>query len=336
MAISFDCGTYNLVCTTKDEKGNYIHNKEVNAFLEIPLEDKFVFNMMKMAGVALIERNKVAYALGEAAVRMACIMSNFELRRPMKDGCVNPSEKDAFEILNIMIHSLLEGNVKRDKEVLYYSVPSNSISGDTDAEFHKKILQSIFKAYESEEGYIVNANPINEGLALVYAELGKEKRYTGIGVSCGGGMVNVCFAMYGNPVFQFSIVDSGDWIDKQAAKSTGESIAFINQEKMKIDLTKSPSGIIERAIQTQYRIMIEKTVNSIKQGLETVNKKTKTPDGVDIVIAGGTSMPNGFDLVFKEVMNEVGMPIKINSVIRPLDPLYSVSRGCLIAAENAL
>lgn len=47
------------------------------------------------------------------------------------------------------------------------------------------------------------------------------------------GMVNICYAMYGNPVFSFSIVNSGDWIDKQAAKATGESISFINKEKTK-------------------------------------------------------------------------------------------------------
>ena len=63
--------------------------------------------------------------------------------------------------------------------------------------------------------------------------------YTGIGISFGAGMVNLCFSMFGNPVFTFSIVNSGDWIDRQAAKATGETIAFINTEKAKVDEEQS-------------------------------------------------------------------------------------------------
>ena len=92
MAIGFDVGTYNLVCCNRDEKGNFVYKREVNAFLEMPLDNDFVFNMMKMAGVPLIHREdaNVAYALGEAAVNIAYTMTQLDLKRPMKDGCVNP------------------------------------------------------------------------------------------------------------------------------------------------------------------------------------------------------------------------------------------------------
>lgn len=333
MAISFDVGTYNLVSCTRDEKNNFVYKREVNAFLELPLENRFVFNMMKSAGVPLIERDKVAYALGEAAVNMAYTMSQLELKRPMTNGCVNPKERDAFQILSIMIHSLLDG-VKQDKETLYYTVPANSINEDTDADYHQRILDAIFKAFKSETGLTVTPHHINEGLALIYAELGK-KAYTGISASFGGGMVNICYALFGNPVFSFSIVNSGDWIDKMAAKATGESIAFINKEKTKVDLTKVPTGLVERAIQTQYRLMIEHAVSGIKKGLENVQKTVRSDGEIDFVVAGGTSSPNGFTELFKEVLGQAQLPIKIGDVTRPTDPLYSVARGALIAAESA-
>lgn len=333
MPIGFDCGTYNLVCCSRDENNNFSYKREVNAFLEIPLENRFVFNMMKSAGVPLIERDNVAYALGEAAVNMAYTMSQIELKRPMTHGCVNPKEKDAFQIMSVMMHSLMDG-VKKDKEVLYYSVPANAINQDTDADYHQRILEAIFKAYKNESGYGVDAQPINEALALVYAELAN-KAYTGIGVSCGAGMVNVCFAMYGNPVFSFSIVNSGDWIDKQAAKATGENIAFINVEKTKIDLTKPPATLVERAINTQYRLMIEHTVTGIKKGFADITKTVRTDMPVDVVIAGGTSSPNGFSDLFKETLEQTSLPIKVGEIVRPGDPLYSVARGCLAAAEAA-
>lgn len=331
--IGFDCGTYNLVSSKRDSDGNFSNKREINAFLEIPLENRFVFEMMKTAGVPLIERGDVGYALGEAAVNMAYTMSTLELKRPMSAGCVNPKEKDAFQILNIMIHSLI-GEPSKDKELLYYSVPANAINEETDAEYHNKVLKAIFNAFKSSEGLVVDAHPINEALALVYAELGK-KAFTGVGVSCGAGMVNVCYAMYGNPIFQFAIVNSGDWIDKQSAKATGETPTFINKEKTKVDLAKAPTNLVERAIQTQYRIMIENTVTEIKKGLANAGKSVHSDVPVDIIVAGGTSSPPGFDKLFRDTVMQANLPIKVGDVIRPEEPLYSVAKGCLIAAEAA-
>lgn len=334
MSIGFDVGTYTLICATKDKNNEYAYDKEINAFLEISLEDRLVLQMMKSVDVPVIERTKKAYALGEKAVRMAYTLSQLELKRPMQDGCVNPKEKDAFEILNIMIHSLIEGNVKEDKETLYYSVPANALNEETDADYHSKVLESIFKAYKSDNGLTVNPHPINEGLALVYAEL-KDKNYTGLGISYGSGMCNLCYAMFGVPVFQFALVNAGDWIDKMAAKATGESTTFINQEKTKINLSKDPKDLVERAIQTQYRIMIEKTINGIKKGLSETGKKARSDKPIDLVIAGGTSMPEGFDVLFRDVIKQSNLPLDIGTIVRPSDPLFSVSRGCLIAAENS-
>lgn len=332
--IGFDCGTYNLVVCKRGKDNKFEYKKEVNAFLEIPLDNRFVFNMMKNAGVPLIERDDVAYALGQRAVDIAYTMPSLDLKRPMIHGCVNPKETHSFQIMSIMIHSLLD-ELNQDKETLYYSVPANAINEETDADYHGKVIDAIFKAFQDEHGYSVKANPINEGLALVYSELGA-KAYTGIGISFGAGMVNLCFSMYGAPVFSFAIVNSGDWIDKMAAKATGESITFINKEKTKINLTEEPKNMVERAIQTQYKLMIEKTVVCIKQGLTNEHKKARPDGAIDIVIAGGSSSPVGFDVLFEQIVREAKLPISIDKIVKPIDPLFSVSKGCLIAAENAM
>ena len=336
MAIGYDVGTFNLVCCKRNGKGEFNCKRQVNAFLSIPLENDFVFNMMETAGVALIKREdvKMAYAVGERAVDMAYAMTQLELKRPMKDGCINPKEQDAFEIMKIMLHSLLD-NVEKDKEILCYCIPANAINQETDADYHRKVVEAMFKAFKSDKGFTVDARPINEGMALVYSEL-KDKMFTGIGVSCGAGMVNVAFSLFGAPVFTFALVNSGDWIDKMAAKATGETIAFINKTKMKIDLTKEPNNLVERAIRTQYELMIEKTVIGIKNGLEGNKEKNAKLDApVDFVVAGGTSSPPGFKELFEKLLREAKLPVQIGSVIKPADPLYAVARGCLIAAENA-
>ena len=337
MNFGFDAGTYHIA-TCKRKDGNFIYKKEVNAFIEMPLDNRFVFNMMKNAGVPLIEdkESNVGYALGEAAVNMAYTMNQIELKRPMKDGCLNPKERHAQQIMNVMAHSLI-GEIDEPNTKLYYSIPANAINQETDADYHSKVLQAMFKAYTSEKGYKLDAHPINEALALVYAELGN-KAWTGIGVSLGAGMVNLCYAIYGAPVFQFSIVNSGDWIDKMASKAIGEeTTTYVNKEKMNADLTvENPDTLVQRAIKAQYEIMIQNTVQGIKKGIEQAGAKARSENPIDIIVAGGTSMPKGFDVLFAKILEQAQLTnIKIGSVIRPEDPLFSVARGCLIAAENA-
>ena len=334
--IGFDTGTYNLVCCRRNEKNEFTYKREVNAFIELPLDNRFVFNMMKKAGVPLIERPEagVAYALGEAAVNIAYSMNQVELKRPMKDGCLNPKEKYAQQIMSIMMHGLLD-QLTTDNEPLVYCIPANAVNEETDAKYHDKILAAVFKAFEDEKNRKVNAIPINEAQALVYAEL-ESKAYTGIGISFGAGMVNLCYTKFGQPIFQFSIVNSGDWIDKMAAKATGESPAFINKEKTKVDLSTNPDSLVLRAVKAQYEIMIATTVTEIKKGMATVGNKARSENPVDIVIAGGTSSPKGFDTLFEEQVLKAGLPIEIGKVIRPVDPLYSVARGCLRAAEESV
>jgi actin-like ATPase involved in cell morphogenesis len=87
-AIGADMGTYNIVMCRRTAENEFSYKREVNAFLQMPLENRFVFNMMKNAGVPLIEQPEanLAYALGESAVNMAYTMNQIELKRPMKDG----------------------------------------------------------------------------------------------------------------------------------------------------------------------------------------------------------------------------------------------------------
>lgn len=335
MSLGFDVGTYNLVCCRRTADGNFDYDDMINAFIEVDLADDYTYNMMSDAEMPLIKRTDVkkAYGLGANAVKMAYALKNLHMRRPMKDGCVNPQEVDAFEILNIMVHNLI-GEISSDREILYYSVPANAINEETDANYHGKLLGNIFNAYRSSQGWTVDPRPINEGMALVYAEL-KAKKYCGLGISFGAGMVNVAFGLYGTEAFKFSIVNSGDWIDKRAAKVTGKDIPYINKKKMEIDLSQPAANLVDRAIAMQYELMIEATVTNIKQGLDLNTDKSRLEDPVDIVISGGTASPPGFKELFEKIARGADLPLQIGEIIRPQDPLYSVALGCLLAAESA-
>jgi hypothetical protein len=123
-----------------------------------------------------------------------------------------------------------------------------------------------------------------------------------------------------------------------ASKAIGEeTTTYVNREKMHADLTiDNPETLVQRAIKAQYEIMIQNTVQGIKKGVEEAGNKARSEQPIDIIIAGGTSMPKGFDVLFRKILDQAKITtMKIGEVIRPKDPLYSVARGCLIAAENA-
>ena len=329
MPIGLDIGTYNIIKTIRDDKKNIESTRQINAFFTIPIEHNFILGMMRETGVPVVERGNTAYVLGEAATEIALTMGK-EFRRPMEAGVLSIKEREAFDILAVIVKSMI-GKISANKEALVYSVPADAINATTNAEYHQRVVQSILASYKSE-GKTVEAFPINEAYAIIIAELADKKR-TGIGISFGAGLVNVCAAIYSIPVFQFSIAGSGDKIDELAANASGETKTFINKAKQKIDLSKEPACAVERAIVFNYRILVEDTLKEIVKGIKAAGSKAKTDNPVDIVIAGGASAPKGFIEFFKKVFSEVEFPIEVGDIRIAKNPLYSVSVGCLMAAE---
>ncbi len=48
--------------------------------------------------------------------------------------------------------------------------------------------------------------------------------YTGIGISCGGGLCNVCLAYLSVPVVSFSVPKAGDFIDSRVLPPSPGSV----------------------------------------------------------------------------------------------------------------
>lgn len=331
-SLGFDVGTYNLVCARRNENGTEInYTKEINAYIELDLQNqnKAFFNIVK-GRVPIIERGDKGYIFGQAALDMALAMPKLELKRPMSGGCLNPKEKDSFKILQLMCHSMVGRDIQ-DKEVIYYCVPANAVNAETDSDFHREVLHDVFKSYNIG-GKKLTPYHMNEAMAIIYAELA-DKQFTGIAVSAGSGMINFCYSMYATEVCSFSIVNSGDWIDQQAAKACGETPVFVNRAKHKIDLNKDPVNEIEQAIKIQYKLMVDHTVMNIKQALQRAENKIQTDQPIDIIVAGGTSSPPGFVEMFKEAIDNARLPIPIGNIRKPDDHLYTVARGLLVAAE---
>src|SRR6185369_10541520 len=158
------------------------------------------------------------------------------------------------------------------------------------------------------------AKSVNEGLSVVFAELEKDN-FTGIGISCGGGMCNVCLAFMSVPVFSFSISKAGDYIDQSVAAVTSEvssRIRVIKEENL--DLSRTPRDKYESAMHIYYEEMILTLVESLRTEISESRNLPKLDKPIPIVLSGGTAKPKGFLEKFEKVFKQTAFPIKISEI----------------------
>lgn len=332
-----DLGTKHIVLSMKDKSGKLITRYEVNGYLIMPKSDNFTKNLLIKQGVPFVERGNELIAIGSKAEKLAYSF-NRPLKRPMAEGAVSRDDDDAQEIIAIIIRSII-GKLN-DDTILYYCTTAKAVNdANLNVEFHKKVVKLIVEGYTDEAK--VEAHHINEARCLILEEAGEA-----VGISWGAGTVTVCAASFGIPIFEFCVVGSGDLVDLEAAKRFGfdpehpgkeslETPTSICRRKENINLNKMPDDKVGQAIYLFYEIVVENVVKNIVKGFNENKSKFKFESGVNIINGGGTSMPNGFIKMvsneFKKYESEISF--KIGDIKHVKDPLFAVSRGCLLAAE---
>jgi nucleoid DNA-binding protein len=322
-ALGLDVGTSRLVLATGTSE-NIKSKAELNAFITVPYS-KFTENILK--------QNKVTYQLnggqalqvyGNEAARFANVF-NTEVRRPMMDGTLNPSEEYSLPVMQAIINQLVRKT--KHGEALRFSVPGALRNGDaTDLVYHEAMLRDLL----SGMGY--NAKGINEGMAVVFAELEKEN-FSGIGISCGGGMCNIALAFMSIPVMTFSINKAGDYIDRSVGAVTGEMAARIRSIKEEsLDLSRAPQNKYESALNVYYDDVVLSLVESLRTALAETKNMPRIDKPIPIVLSGGTAKPKGFIDKFRQTVERDGFPLEISEIRMADDPLTATARGCLIAA----
>jgi hypothetical protein len=322
-----DIGTVNLVSAIQNDEGKIIVRKMRNAFIDVPM-DNFSKNMLTRLKVPYVVHGKKMFVLGDAAFELANVL-NRNTRRPMADGLISPRETDALPIMRLLIDSILD-KPRVANELVYYSIPGDPIDSASSVMYHRDVFEGALKSL----GY--NPKPLLEGHAVVFAELSEED-FTGIGISCGGGMFNICVAYKSMPALAFSISRGGDWIDNNVAHvlAIKPAKASMMKEKGKetgMDISK-PRNRDEEAIGIFYRNLINYTMSNIKSRFESAENMPSFPEPIDIVFAGGTSMIGGFiPLVEEELKKLEGFPIPYKAVRLADDPFNAVAKGTLMAS----
>ena len=321
-----DVGTANLVAAGQDTTGNVLIKIQRNAFIDIDSDD-YTRNMLTRLNVQYVVIDNRMVVVGDPAFELANVF-NRETRRPMKDGFISPNESDAMPIEKLLLENLL-GSPTVPDECCYFSVPAEPIDSDMNVVYH----QGVFAGLLRKLGY--QPKPLVEGHAVVFSELAEDD-FSGIGISCGGGMFNICVAYKSIPALTFSTSRGGDWIDKNVANVLGIKGARATSIKERgIDI-RNPQDREEEAVEIYYRNLISYTLENIKQRFESAEGMPQFPEPISIVCAGGTSLVGGFIDVFKEEFANIRFPIQVKDIRLADDPLYSVSKGCLVAALSEM
>lgn len=267
--------------------------------------------------------------LGKDAIEKA-IERNDVAKRPMYRGVLSVKEKNAKRILAFILKEVV-GKSSEPNEKLIFCVPGQPVDQedeDFDVGYHEDVVKTIL----SECGY--DAKSINEAEALCYAELESDD-YTGIGISCGAGMTNVCVMLNGEPTVLFSTTKSGDWIDRMSAVATGETDSVVQAEKEGGDfkIGQPNENPVLAAVSAYYERLIDYTTKQLSSALTGHKLLPKFKNPLKIVVAGGTSQANGYIEIFTQKLNENGFPLEVKEVVHAADPLHAVAKGCLIASK---
>jgi hypothetical protein len=320
--IGLDVGTSHIV-TAHRAAGEYKFQTQLNAFVDLPFSKITETTLTKEKVLHTISGPRIMVH-GSESERFADLLS-IEVRRPMSGGVLNPDEAESLTQMRKIIRAMV-GECAREGQKLCFSIPAAAAGADDSITYHEMSLRQIL----SELGYDVRS--INEGLAVVYAEL-EASNYTGIGVSCGGGLCNVCLAYMSVPVLSFSIPKGGDFIDESAAGATG---GLINR----IRITKEDSFHFNghfadktlQALSIYHDDMIQTLVASMKEHFLASRSLPKLGRPIPLVLSGGTAMPKGFRDRFERALLMSDFPIAVSEVRMAASPLDATAKGALIAA----
>ncbi len=323
MAKGLDVGTMTII-SAKRSGDKIVHVQQRNQFVEIEYSE-MAEKMLNRGDVLYIKKGDRVFIVGEDALTFANIF-NAETRRPMSAGILSRQEKSAIPMMKLIIEKVV-GRKAYDGESVYFSCPAKPVDANLDTLYHQKTIEAIL----SNKGYEPHA--INEGMSVVYSELA-DNEFTGMGISMGAGMTNVCLAYYAVPVMQFSVARGGDWIDQQVSEATGiprDKVTAKKESNFELDFDQEMNEV-QTALAVYYDNLLEYIVKTAEK---EINKRDIEEDlEIPVVVTGGSSQPKGLKKQLEKRLRASGLPFKIKGVRQSRSPMFSVARGALVAART--
>lgn len=334
-AVGCDLGTMFFQVAENGDKGE-IRSKTIrNAFVEMAASDD-IEETLKRNQWQYIKDGAHYYVIGEDSLQVSKMFpGKIEIRRPMQDGVLNKDEDKKMIVVAQMIESAI-GKAPDQNSWVCTCVSSESVDGSADSSFHRARLEAMFKRL----GW--NVKTIDEAQAVILSERpvakqsdGTDVPYTGLGLSFGAGRANCVLSYKGMTVVGMSCARSGDWVDKQVAEQTGVPLAQVvsaKEKRLDFDNIDMDDDVLF-ALDTYYERMLQYVFKNFAKKFAEVKSQFDYP--LDIVVAGGTSMPKGFAKKMEGIVRSLDLPFKIREVRMAKNPRNAVVEGLLISAVVA-
>ena len=324
--VGLDVGTSRIVAAWPVDRG-YRFTSQLNSFVALP-NSRMTEAMLRKEHVPHTVRGGEIFVHGNESERFADLLGA-ELRRPMTKGFLNPAEPDSMPIMQHLLLPLL-GPAAHARQKLFFSVPAPPIGAHDSLTYHEATLRQIL----GELGY--EARPLNEGLAVIYSEL-ESSNYTGIGISFGGGLCNVCMSYLAVPVIQFSVPKGGDFIDTNAAAVTGELVNRIRMVKEDgFFFNPISPDKAHQVLSVYYDDVIQTLVQTMRDVFQQAKSLPRLGRPVPLVLSGGGVLAGGFRERFEQALRQNDFPVPVSEVRLAAEPLHATARGAVIAALSEM
>ncbi|MBF0308337.1 MAG: hypothetical protein HQL56_02250 [Magnetococcales bacterium] len=324
--VGLDVGTMNLVCAATNPAGKFEISSLRNVFLSVEDTD---IGQMDISNISHARIDDGIFILSSDAYNFANIFG-YKVKRSMQRGMISPEDINSADVLAVMIRELIKpANGEPGRCV--YSVPGNPLNSRANVLYHQNILGRII----SEIGF--EPEPLNEAVAIVYAECASSD-FSGISISFGAGLTNVAVVYKSIPVMEFALNRGGDWIDDNVATAVGtipNRVAAIKENQfdiLRFDATRKKERKIREALGYYYTNLIEFVIRATADELRGKDLDLSFPNGIPLVISGGTSLAGSFLDLVKQQIAKVDWPVELSEIRYASDPLGCVAQGSLIRA----
>jgi hypothetical protein len=324
-----DLGTNMIVASMIDDSGSHIFKMQRDAFYRIIPKSEVNKNSIKVSldkrgSNYVVDSDGSFIIVGEDALHIA-IERNDMAQRPMSKGVISPKEKSSLPMLKLIVETLVGKGFPGDNVV--YSVPAKPVDSTFDVTYHVEMMGM----YLRQMGY--TATPINEAFAVALSEL-LDDGLTGIALSFGAGMTNICVVHEGDSLVEFSLTRGGDYIDQSVGNALDISPSMVQVEKEAGTDLYNPSTKIMEAVSVYYSSVISYVFQNIAYELKQREKAIPLfREPITVVVSGGLTLANGFVAKVEEVLKTIDFPIKIKNVRLADSPMTAVANGCFLAAN---
>jgi len=331
-ALALDPGTAFFQVAEKNDKGEIEFKTIRNSFVEISDHvGEDIEQILKQNKWQYVSDGKNHYIIGDDSLKVSRLFPEIEIRRPMQDGVLNRGEDKKMLIMASMIESIL-GKAEDDDSLVCFCVSSDAVDSKLTNEFHQKRMEGMIERL----GFKTKC--IEEGMGVLFSERpvaivdGEEIPYSGIAISFGAGRTNIVLAYRGLQILGMSCNQGGDYIDKKVVEQTNfplSSVINIKEKKLDFNNMDYDDDVIF-ALDVYHQNLIKYVFKNFAKKFESVKSEFEAP--LDIVIAGGTSMPKGFRDKVEKVVRSLDLPFEIKDIKISKDPRNAVVKGLLTQA----